>query len=134
MRRVDGRATAYAVEERLAFLQDFEPSGDVARDMEEFIAGIGSHDVLTARQEKGRSLGTLGMQFCVQSAREAMRLAREPIHPSSRYAQWSRTRRRQYEQMPTIQANVLHEILDRAGPARRLVRPGLAQGPHSKLR
>jgi hypothetical protein len=105
------RATAHDVEERIAFLSDFALSGDVGRDMEDFLTGIGAHDLLTSRQEGGRSLRALGMQLCAQSAREAVRVAREPIHPSSRYALWSRTRRRHYEHLMTLQANVLHDIL-----------------------
>ncbi len=105
------RETAHQVEQRIAFLYGFAPSGDVGRDMEDFLAGIGAHHLLTARQEGGRSLRALGMQLCIQSAKEAVRLAREPIHPSSRYAGWSRPRRRHHEHLMTLQANVLHDIL-----------------------
>ena len=79
----------YEAKERIAFLHGFEPSGDVGRDMEDFLADMRAHEVLASRQEDGRSLRTLGLHLSARSEVEALRLARDPIHQSRRYAGWS---------------------------------------------
>jgi hypothetical protein len=79
--------------------------------MEDLLIGIGAYDLLVFQHRSGRSLRALGTQLCMDMAREAVRLGREQIHPSSRYAQWTATRRRRYAQLMNLQSNVLHDIL-----------------------